>query len=388
MSTSTFAASYKGQLWKQYAGCCVCLVRHNLHVAHIFDKHATMQLEEQQRRGLVNLDSLGDYDNAIYLCPGDHAAFDARQAQLIIVPAYLDFFIDQEQRWQSAMKTAPTLNARSAVLSALYADHCTEQRGTMMNGLYTAYPMVDYKRRDTVEPPTEFQWHGDPGAIIWKAQKLLVADLAGLSWIPHVRDLKEIRRKLGELRNLREEGDDEWALMMAAHTPSDGPRPGASESSRDNGGDSHDSGQPHARTTPPPLPPSGSAGAEGQSYPSASKFTSLVGAPLYDTHFLKRKRALFDVEISEDVVRVDSPHKRIKSVWTGPTQRQESKPTQRQKSRPTQHEAPEPTQRSSEPRRWGGPTRSTEETVRYWNAVFGRGESTASAGESVGPEPP
>jgi hypothetical protein len=123
MSTSTFAASYKGQLWKQYAGCCVCLVRHNLHVAHIFDKHATMQLEEQQRRGLVNLDSLGDYDNAIYLCPGDHAAFDARQAQLIIVPAYLDFFIDQEQRWQSAMKTAPTLNARSTVLSALYADH-------------------------------------------------------------------------------------------------------------------------------------------------------------------------------------------------------------------------------------------------------------------------
>lgn len=366
----------------------MCDVTRYLHVAHVFDKHACSELEDRQRRGLVSLASLGDYENAIYLCPADHAAFDARDPGLVVVPTYLDFFLEHERRWQNAMKSAPTPIARSAVLPTTYADHCAERTGTTTNGLYTAYPMVDYKIKDTVEPPTTFQWHGDPGATIWKAHKLLAADLSEMSRAAHMRELKEVRKKLGELRNLREEGDSEWTQMMIAQATSDGPRSGPSGSSHGNGGDSHGSGQPPARTVPPPASSSGPAGADGQCYPSPITFTSLAGAPVYDTHNPMRKRAFSDVlETSEDAVRVDSPHKRIKSVWMGPSQRH-PRPTQTQKSRRTHVQKAKPTQQSPEPCRWGGPTRSTEETVRYWNAIFGRGEGAVSAVKSSIPEPP
>lgn len=218
---------------------------------------------------------------------------------------------------------------RSPVAATTYAEHCAAQTNTITKGLYTAYTVVDYKRKDTVEPPTEFQWHGDPGAILFKAQKFLAAELSGTLRIPHMQDLKAVRTKLWELRGLREEGNDAWAAeteKAAAHETSNGPRPG----------------------------PSGS------------------------TCPLKRKRAASDCseETLEDAVRVGTTCKRVKSEWTAPHQLQEPSP---------QHQQRKPALRPPEPCRWGGPTSSTEETVRYWNAIFGHAYTTA---DRCATEPP
>lgn len=55
---------------------------------------------------------------------------------------------------------------RSAVLPTTYADYYAAQTNTATDRLYTAYPVVNYKFKDTIESPCNFQWHGDPGAII------------------------------------------------------------------------------------------------------------------------------------------------------------------------------------------------------------------------------
>ncbi|KAJ4329874.1 hypothetical protein N0V87_010494 [Didymella glomerata] len=366
-STNSFAKSCSQQLFTEYAGCCVCAVRHYLNAAHVVDKRELPEFEDRKRRGLVSIATLGDFDNAIYLCAADHAAFDAERPGLVIVPTFLDFFLEQERRWQDTMKTSGRY--RSPVSATTYAEYCAAQTDTVTKGLYTAYPVVDYKRKDVVEPPTEFQWHGDPGAILFKAQKFLAAELSGTSRVPHMRDLKAVRMKLWQLRGLREEGDDAWAAKterVAANETSDGPRSGPSGLSHDNGGDSPGSDDSPARTAPPSAPPSGSAGTDNaQDYSAPTAFVFLANTPLYDTYPPKRKRAASDCseQISEDAVRVETPRKRIRSRWTAPKQHQEPNSTQ--------HQQRKPAQRLSEPCRWGGPTSSTEETVRYWNAIFG-----------------
>jgi hypothetical protein len=380
-STNSFAKSCSQQLFTEYAGCCVCAVRHYLNAAHVVDKRELPEFEDRKRRGLVSIAILGDFDNAIYLCTADHAAFDAERPGLVIVPTFLDFFLEQERRWQDTMQTSGCY--RSPVSATTYAEHCAAQTGTVTKGLYTAYPVVDYKMKDIIEPPTEFQWHGDPGAILFKAQKFLAAELSGTPRVPHMRDLKAVRTKLWELRGLREEGDDAWAAKtekVAANETSDGPRPGTSGLSHGNGGDSPGSGEPPARTAPSPAPPSGSAGTDdAQDYPAPTAFALLANTPLYNTYPLKRKRAASDCseETSGDAVRVETPRKRIRSAWTAPNQYQEPNSTQ--------HQQRKPTQRLSEPCRWGGPTSSTEETVRYWNAIFGHAYPTADRSAT---EPP
>lgn len=372
-STNSFSKSCSQQLFTEYVGCCVCAVRHYLNAAHVVDKRELPEFEDRKRRGLVSIATLGDFDNAIYLCAADHAAFDAERPGLVIVPRFLDFFLEQERRWQDTMKTSGCY--RSPVSATTYAEHCAARTDTVSKGLHTAYPVVDYKRKDLVEPPTEFQWHGDPGAILFKAQKFLAAELSGTSKVPHMQDLKAVRMKLWELRGLREEGDDAWAAEMekaAANETSDGPRPGPSGLSPGNGGGSPTSGEPPVRTAPLPAPPSGSAGTDdAQDYSAPTAFAVLANTPFYDKCPLKRKRPSSDCseEIYEDAVRVKTSLKRIKSARTILNQHEEPNPMQNEQRKPAQ--------RPPEPCRWGGPTRSTEETVRYWNDIFGHAYPTA-----------
>lgn len=101
-----------------------------------------------------SLETLGDFDNAMYLCPADHAAFDARDPGLIVVPTYFDFFIDHERRWQEQeqmRKTSPP-KVRMPVLPSQYAAYCAKILGKEeTTGLYTAYMVVDYSTRRRAE---------------------------------------------------------------------------------------------------------------------------------------------------------------------------------------------------------------------------------------------
>lgn len=182
---------------------------------------------------------------------------------------------------------------------------------------------------------------------------------------------------------MRSPSPSSWAAKterLAANETSDEPRPGPSNLSHGNGGDSPGSGEPPARTAPPSAPPSGSAGTDdAQDYPAPTAFAFLTKTLLYGTYPLGRKRAASDCseEIPEDAVRVEIPRKRIISAWTAPNQYQEPNSTQHQQCKPTQQ--------LSEPCRWGGPTSSTEETVRYWNAIFGHAYPAADRSAT---EPP
>jgi hypothetical protein len=148
-------------------GCCACEVRYYLHAAHVIDKAIGPELAKLCRQGLVSLETLGDFDNAMYLCPADHAAFDARDPGLIVVPTYVDFFIDHERRWQEQMRKTSPPKVRMPVLPSQYAAFCAKISGKEeTKGLYTAYMGVDYKETGRIGSPRTFEWHGDPGAIL------------------------------------------------------------------------------------------------------------------------------------------------------------------------------------------------------------------------------
>ena len=182
LSESTFTNSCREQLQAAYGGCCACAVTYYLHAAHVMDR-ATPDFAKLRRQGIVSFETLGDYDNAIFLCPADHAAFDARDPGLVIVPTHLNFFIEHETRWQAEMNKMTPPKARVPVQPSEYAAYCA---GSGMSdehtkGLYTAYMLVDYKDSGRIGPPRTFEWHGDPGAILWKVQHLANHKLESLS---------------------------------------------------------------------------------------------------------------------------------------------------------------------------------------------------------------
>ncbi|KAJ4985116.1 hypothetical protein SVAN01_09419 [Stagonosporopsis vannaccii] len=369
LSDSAFAATYKDRLRAEYAGCCcVCRVTHNLHGAHVFDKAAAPEFERSRRRGLVSLETLGDFDNAIFVCACDHAAFDATYPQLIVIPTYLDYFIDHEQRWQDEMTGTVPPTARAPVTPGLYAAHCSRVRGQpLTHGLYTAYPVVDYKNKDDIGVPQEFQWHGDPGAIIWKAKQLIGAELTLHPRPAHLRDLKHARTMLARLRDLREEGDEKWSDACAAQQSAlDGP-PSDPPSEPRNGGAAASPGD----TLPPPHAPSSGRPGVAHDAPTSSPFPTTyfslaASSPYLSTTHLKRKRDAFDH--SKQDHDADTLHIPVTEQPQG----------KRAKAITTRHTSMQRQQGHHRPTRWGGPKSSTEETVRYWNAIFRTDERAVS----------
>lgn len=360
LSDSTFASTYKDRLRTEYSGCCcVCGVAHNLHGAHVFDKSAKTEFERARRRGLVSLETLGDFENAIYICAGDHTAFDAVYPQLIIVPTYLDYFIDHEKRWQEHITI--TKNARVPVTSSSYAAHCSAQRGeTLAYGLYIAYPVVDYKNKDNVGAPREFQWHGDPGAVIWKANPLIGAELTLRPRPAHLQELKHVREQLHKLRNLREDGDEQLAdaFLSSLSTSNQPPQPPPGDA-----GSAPPQAAPADAPPPPPLPPPPSSHPDvahpAGSYPSlpTTSHSGINPRPGLTASDVKRKRALSEVVDEE----LDDQAVCVPTVEQPQPKRMKATPV------PT---TILPHQEDWYPSRWGGPGRSTEETVRYWNAIF------------------
>ncbi|KAH8707481.1 hypothetical protein GQ44DRAFT_731808 [Phaeosphaeriaceae sp. PMI808] len=366
VSESTFANSYREQLQTKYGGCCACEVRYYLHAAHVIDKAVASDLIKLRRQGVVGLGTLGDFDNAICLCPADHAAFDARDPGLIIVPTYLEFFIDHERRWQEEMrKTSPPM-ARMPVLSSQYAAYCagiSGKEGT--KGRYTAYMVVDYKEKGRIDPPWTFEWHGDPGAILWKAHRCINLQLGSLEPEPaHLPQLMGVRKQLRDLSDLQEAGDLEWKGRRNAYEALDsltggGPPPAGPS----NYGGNSAQGDPAGNDQPPPPPSSGNPGAAGQgpyNPPFWNTLSLSKDAGVYpQIRGTKRKQAdLNPGDNNKDTVHVavsDADH------WC-----KRAKPTCK-----TGASSQRPPEHRRQAYRWGGPTSSTEEIVRYWNAVFG-----------------
>ncbi|KAI1673317.1 hypothetical protein Ptr902_00062 [Pyrenophora tritici-repentis] len=125
-----------------------CVKFDTTHAAHVIDKAVAPDLSKLCRPGLVNLTRLGDFDNAMYLCPAEHAASNARDAGVVISP-----------------RTSTSSSNTSAVGKRILHRHPREG-GT--KGLYTAYMVVDYQENDRMGPPWTSEWYGDPGADLWK----------------------------------------------------------------------------------------------------------------------------------------------------------------------------------------------------------------------------
>ncbi|KAJ4355108.1 hypothetical protein N0V95_003231 [Ascochyta clinopodiicola] len=364
VSESTFANSYREQLQNKYGGCCVCEVRYYLHAAHVIDKAVAPDLFKLCRQGLVSLETLGDFDNAIYLCPADHAAFDAREPGLIIVPTYLDFFIDHERRWQEEMRKSSPPRFRVPVLPSQYASYCAGISGKEeTEGRYTAYMVADYKEKGRIGPPWTFEWHGDPGAMLWKAQRFANVQLGSLEPEPmHLPQLIRVKKQLRDLSDLQEAGDFEWKGRYNSYEVPDPPGGGPPPAGPSNFSGSSAEGEPASSDHPPPSLFSGNPGAADQRSYNVPSWNTLSLANGIGTHSrtrgAKRKQAELDLgDSDEDTVHVvvsdaGRPCKRTKPVMTGAI---------------LQHH-PEHRQQAC---CWGGPTSSTEETVRYWNAIFG-----------------
>ncbi|KAF1929907.1 uncharacterized protein M421DRAFT_91134 [Didymella exigua CBS 183.55] len=338
--STAFTESFKARLRNTYSGCTICGVIYNLHSAHVFDKSETNEFVESRQSGLTSLETLGDFDNALSLCICDHTAFDAKCSQLVIVPSYMEFFLDHERRWHEQIETNTPLRPRVPVLASLYAAYCSEKTGeALTHGLYTAYPVVDYKNKDNIGSPHQFHWHGDPGAILWKARLLLTANLAALTrqpWPAHLRELLNVRNLLAELRSLQDQGNLAWAVASMASSTSAGPPPGPSSNK---GNAESRPAPPQPPPPPPPPPPAPTSG--GPDAPSHSPFQA--------TQNLKRKHVGSDSGLG---VLERSPWKIAKAS---------------DKDMPM-------ASRQALPFRWGGPEGSAEENVQYWIALFGRRE--------------
>lgn len=364
VSESTFANSYREQLQRNYGGCCACEVRYYLHAAHVIDKAVAPDLSKLCRQGLVTLETLGDFDNAIYLCPADHASFDARDPGLVIVPTYLDFFIDHERRWQEEMRKKSPPKVRMPVLPSQYAAYCAGISGKETKGRYTAYMVVDYKEKGRIGPPWTFEWHGDPGAIIWKAQRFANLQLGSLEPEPmHLPQLMVVKKQLRDLSDLQEAGDLEWKgrsnAYEALHPPGGGPPPAGPSNYSGNSGQ----GDPARNDQPPPPPSSGNLGATG---------LRPYNPPIWNTLSLrkdtgmypqiggaKRKQADLDLGDNND----DTVHVAVSDAGRSCKRAKPASNPGASSQRPPENRR--------QAYRWGGPTSTTEETVRYWNAVFG-----------------
>lgn len=365
VSESTFGNSYREQLQTKYGGCCACEVHYYLHAAHVIDKAVAPDLSKLRRQGLVSLETLGDFDNAIYLCPADHAAFDARDPGLIIIPTYIDFFIDHERRWQEEMRKTSPPKVRMPVLPSQYAAYCTGISGKEeTEGRYTAYMVVDYKEKGRIGPPWTFKWHGDPGAILWKAQRFTNLQLGSLEPEPaHLPQLMEVKKQLRDLGDLQEAGDFEWKGRSNAYEVLDPPTAGGPPpAGPSNYGGNSAQGDPTGNDRPPPPPSSGNLGAAGQrpcNPPSWNTLSLSADTGVYpQIRGTKRKQADLDLDDNDDTMHVavsdaDRSCKRAKSASKIGTSSQRPPENRRQTYR------------------WGGLTSSTEDTVQYWNAVFG-----------------
>ncbi|KAF2632354.1 hypothetical protein BU25DRAFT_418052 [Macroventuria anomochaeta] len=297
---SNFGASHRPNLLQPYNDCCGCGVQYLLHVAHVFDKAAIAEFQSYRNRGLVSLETLGDYDNAIYLCAADHGAYDASAPLLVIAPKYLDFFFDTESNWQHELKESLVPLARPLITASDYTRHCKQRLGEFDAGpLYVAYPLADYKVKGQVGSASEFAWHGDPGAALWHAKRLLIATLAASPEPEHYSAVRHIRRRLLDLQDLYEEGDKKWKFRVE---PADAASQTASSGQDGDAGAGAQSPSPKKPQPPPSAPQTSSSGSANRDsqYPQFPTTYSLDNTPLFlDTPNLKRMRAETDVEDAE-----------------------------------------------------------------------------------------
>jgi len=134
-------------------------------------------------------------DNVLHLCATCHEEFDDKfHPNLVILLKHLNFFFDWEERWQSEFDPLDPRN-RTAPTAETYQRHCESLiRGEGIledkGGFYVAYMDLDFlPPLPPGYPPLpnygEYQWHGDPGAMVFHAIQAAVR-MAGLDLLPEV----------------------------------------------------------------------------------------------------------------------------------------------------------------------------------------------------------
>lgn len=237
---------------------------------------------------------------------------------------------------------------------AYCAKHSVEEQ---TKGSYTAYMVLDYKFLNEIDPPRIFKWHGDPGAILWKAQRLMSVNLGSLKLKPdHLPELMSIRDKLRKLSELQETGDLIWKRLHEAYDEFD----------------------PHPRGGPPPASPSKHGGISDL-YPSSLQIENTLrktevyqqscGAKRNSTHLGldEEKKDSLHVPVSS----TDHARKRAKPTGRSVTSLQ--RPLETPRVLPSGRIAGILTNTNCEAR-WKRclATSTTEEIVQYWNAICGQ----------------
>lgn len=164
------------------------------------------------------------------------------------------------------MRKSSPLNVRVPVFPSQYASYCAGILGKEeTKGRYTAYMVVGYKDMGRIGPPWTFEWHGDPGAILWKAQRFADVQLASLDPEPmHMPQLMRVKKQLRDLSDLQEAGDFEWKDRSNSYealvSPGGGPPPAGPSNFSGNSAQ----GAFASNDQPPPSLFSGNPGAAGQ----------------------------------------------------------------------------------------------------------------------------
>jgi hypothetical protein len=382
-TSTNFSSSGRDRLQSEYKACSVCNVTFLLHACHVFDKASTTDFETYRKRGLVNLKYLSEYENSIRLCVADHSAYDSASPLLVIVPKYLDYFIEFEKKWQEKMRDmdAPSTRplAPASAASHAYAEYCRRQSGDLHTGaLYVALPLADYKIEGTVQEKSEFVWHGDPWAVLWHARKFVGQAISPRLSDDYHREVLRIRGMLYKLVDLYDEGDRELSkrLLKISSDPSRrpnhdgnpgpgagpgadagaGPGAGAGAGAGADAGADAGAGQGSGNDQFFQMPSTREPDMKDQCTfrsPLPDVLSWLSATPPYlDEDGSRHERA----ELSEGVAYADT--------LSGLDRDNEQSPKR-------QRIVGFPARRTQQPRRWGGFASSTEDDAYNWDCQFG-----------------
>ncbi|KAF2728101.1 hypothetical protein EJ04DRAFT_110487 [Polyplosphaeria fusca] len=304
-ASSKWSDTTVNKLLEQYTNGCLMCGWSRYDRCHVVGSGDHRNFHQLCRLRRLNIDQLNSFDNAIPLCANHHAAFDDQyRPSLVIVPADLDFFRDAEIVWRGVGS-----NIRQSPTAELYFRHCQVKRLVPEDakladgGLYRGY--MDQDLSGGGHPSTEFRWHGDPMAVIYKATaaatRIEEPELLPPSIYEQLLDLHALYRQGNKLHR---------TAVHASTNPPAGVRPLSNTASELHGGESQGSQMQPRPTFPPPSNQAKRGEASDQAlhqHHHSSHLPTPTPSPSPDDKTTKRKR-----ERSSDV-EADVSSKRVRS---------------------------------------------------------------------------
>ncbi|KAF2123624.1 hypothetical protein P153DRAFT_401791 [Dothidotthia symphoricarpi CBS 119687] len=247
---TSFSQSARTRIMTDSNYQCMNCEAFNVQVAHVFAQ-VDKNLNDYKNLSMTHLNGHSDFMNGVLLCPNCHKAYDRQwKPELLIVPKYLEFFIEAE-------KNAQAQGTRVPPTSDMYAEYCKVRDQALdmaKGGQYTLFIDADFLGPLSLRKVGEgkdAQWTGDPMAMLYRAMiaSCQIVSPRGLPW--------KVHNQLATLKDLYRTGND---TLYARRDAGQGGGAGRSEDAAGQGEDAAGQGGDaagHDRGTGahPPAPP-------------------------------------------------------------------------------------------------------------------------------------